>query len=271
MNVSAYILANKSQEVPVPIPVDPVEATITASANIGFAYNATHYSEEPIASVDFSASNTFSMEDDSISGETGVEQGFDCPPCNASHSDGWVSLYIYDEALFNGRHYVADDFRLYTTSGSFTIDVSGLDAGKYVFEVTHWIGAHDNSKWNANVYTKDVQIVGNKGRVIKSGTHGAIEGIAYPEVVTYAGWNWSEYQSPRYMGRVIKVVIRYAFTVQAGATTKTFAWGDNADISLRDLWNYVKIFDVNSDGSQGSFSNWFNTHFTSRAKLYTGG
>ena len=134
----------------------------------------------------------------------------------------------------------------------------------------HYIGMWDNTKWSGtDVYLANVQVVGNKKKVVKNGTHGIIYGQVFPDVETHAGYNYSQYQDAAYKGRMICAVVRYAFEVSAGDTTKVFAWGDDTDISLRDLWNSVKLYQQNSDMTVWEMANWVNTHFTWRAKLYT--
>lgn len=267
MNVSAYILANKSQEVPVPTPAEPVEVTITPSG-ISFSYEMFN------GATTQSVTETRTMNEmmnQSTSGEYYASQGYDCPTCNVgTNNNGTVVSLRPSSALSN----IYTELHVLTTSASFSVDVSGLDAGKYVFEVMHWIGYDDK------IYTHDVsgypsygqpdavvQVAGNAGRVIKNGAHGVIEGLVYPDEVIYTGADVNPYQSPYYRGRVISARIRYAFEVASGDTTKTFAWGSTADISLTDLWSYVKMFE--NDIFMSHSSSVANCHFSLRAKVYT--
>ena len=254
MNINAYILANRTQEVPVPVPGEPVNCTITPPNPLVLPYRASNTALH--ADKDFT--NTYAIY--ALSGYEYARQGYDCIPCNFGRDN--ITLKVESEEFWNGRHFIYTDMFLTTTTGSFTVDVSGLAQGQYVFEVDHWFG-YNSFYTNVTYPDSVVQIVGSKGRVVKSGTHGIIEGYVESTSSTdYYGYDSS------YKGRVVKARLRYAFDVASGDTTKTFAWGNNADISLGDLWTHIHIYP--QDFSTGAHSDgvWANVLYDFFAKVY---
>lgn len=269
MKISAYILANRAQEVPVPVPGEVVEATIEPVGTVNFAYYC--YNSQIPGEAFFTTTRTPGMQGDTSSGEYYLSQGYDCPPCNCGNngSSGEVSLYHQDDALWNGRHYIATEDHLFTTGGSFKLTFGNQMApGNYVFEIIHYIGTDAVGVWTGtDIPMSRVIVVGNKGTVIKAGTHGVVEGTVYPEEIVYQGAKVNPYQAPYYRGRVISVRMRYAFTVSEGDTEKVFTWGDNGDLSMRELWDYLLMYEQNSSGVKDGYV-WLNSHFTLRVKVY---
>lgn len=259
MKINAHILANRTQEVPIPVPVEPVEATITLNGSFRYDYHMRKYENTdrgvtyPDYEADITTWRSGSVQRDTNSGEYWRTQGYDTIPCNVGgNSNGtWATFYAEGEGFWNGRHDVYDYMNYYGPTGSFT--VSGLQAGKYVFQLIHWFGYQSDSE------KRVVRVDGSKGRIVKSGTHGVIEGIVYPEVVTYTGG-----QGDLAKGKVIKAVIRYAFTVSEGETTKTFEFGRGKDISFEDLWDSVYM-------TEGDSSVWANCSSSFNAKVFTNG
>ena len=255
MKLSAYITANRSQGVAVPVPGAPVECTITPPNPRVLPYRASNTALHADKDFQNSYSNIGALYGAEYAG-----QGYDCIPSNFGNEN--MTFYVNDEAFWNGRHYIYTDMYLTSSNGSFTVDVSGLAPGQYVFEVDHWFG-YNSFYTNVTYPDSVVQIVGGKERVIKSGTHGIIEGY----VESTSSTDYDGYDS-RYKGRVVKARIRYAFDVASGDTTKTFAWGNNADISLGDLWTHIHIYP--QDFSTGAHSDgvWANVLYDFFAKVY---
>lgn len=270
MNVSGYIIANRSQAVEVPTPTDPVDVTITPSGNIRYDHYMYKPENEdrgvvyPAYGANLSETRAWTMQNPTSSGEYLAEQGEDCVPCNCGGgSSGTVTtFYPNAEGFWNGRHYVYYYMNYFTPNGSVVVDVSTLPAGKYVFEVVHWFGYDEDT-----AETSFVRVDGNKGRVIKGGTHGVIEGVVFPEPVQYTGETASGFHN--YRGYVVKVRIRYAFTISAGDTTKTFEFGAGKDISFTDLWDCVYMYEM--FGGVHDMSVWANCHTSFHMKVYKGG
>ena len=262
MKINGYILANRTQEVTIPTPGEEVEATITPNGSIRYDFymfkneNVDRGTVYPAGGADLSASRTWQRYGDQQSGEYWSKQGEDCVPCNVSGNGGndYTTFSPSSEVLWNGRHYVYDYMDYYTPNGS--IIVSGLQPGKYVFELTHWIGYDDKTS-----ETSVVRVDGNQSRIIKVGTHGVIEGAVFPDATLYTGYNDS------YKGYVVKARLRYAFTVSEGDLSKTFEFGSGKDISFADLWDCVYMQELLN--GQPYTSVWANAHVSFNAKVYT--
>ena len=257
MNISAYIMANRSQEVPIPTPGEEVEATITGGI-LYYPYHQTNKGYEG-ATTD----NTYSLHLDEV---TRTKSETEIPANFAPNGNDFCSLYPA-----SGAGAVADCWGL-PTRGSFTLSIGNtLPVGKYVFEVVHYMGNPNISYWSGTSVpsggTEWDNIVSQK--IIRSGTHGVIYAEINPEMQTYTGENSSSLYP--FIGRVMETTVRYAFEVRAGDTTKTFAWGSGTDIDLADLWDAVHIFSIGMDGKNShSMGTWANFVYLYKATVYKG-
>ena len=271
MDIDAYLLANHTKEVPVPVPVDPVSAPITLSQTVRYDHYMYKPENEdrgvvyPAYGANLSETRSWGMLNPTSSGEYYAEQGEDCVPCNCGGGGNASSIATFHpngDGFWNGRHHVYYYMNYFTPNGSITIDVSSLPTGKYVLEVLHWFGYDDKTSESSLV-----RVDGNKGRVIKGGTHGVIEGIVFPEPVHYTGESESGWHN--YRGYVVKARLRYAFTVNTGDTTKTFEFGAGKEISFTDLWDCVYMYEMLN--GVHDFSVWANCHTSFHIKVYKGG
>lgn len=269
MKISAYILANRAQEVPVPIPGEEVQATIATTNNVRHDTYMFKYENEdggivyPAGGADIAESRSWGVENTQSSGEYYASQGEDCVPCNIGGGTNATAVVTVKpehggRALWNGRHYIYDYMNYLTPNG--TITVSGLQPGKYVFELLHWVGYDDKTS-----ETSIVRVDGYHGRVVKSGAHGVIEGEVFPTPTRYAGRSTGS--GTVFRGYVVKARLRYAFTVEEGDTSKAFEFGSGKDISFTDLWDCVFMQELS--GGQPTHSVWANCHISFNAKVYT--
>ena len=255
---SAFIISEHTSSPPVPVPVDPVPVTITMTS-IRYDYYGHKY-----ANVDWGVTypeygeNIATWRSGGIQGATNRgeywrTQGYDTIPCNVGGSNGtgtWVTFYFNSEGFYNGRHNVYDYMKYFGATCSFTVDVSGLTPGKYVFQLIHWFGYQDVFE------DRVVRVDGAKNKVIKEGAYGVIEGTAYPEVVTYTG------NGDLARGKVVKGIINYGFNVNTGDTMKVFEFGKEKEISFEDLWDWVYM-------TEGSSSVWANVSSSFNVTVYT--
>lgn len=270
MNVSGYIIANRSQTADVPIPTDPVDVPITLSESVRYDHYMYKPENEdsgviyPAGGANLSETRAWAMQATNNTGEYWAEEGDDCVPCNCGGNGSLTDATFYPHAdvLWNGRHYVYYYMDYFTPNGAVVVDVSSLPAGRYVLEVTHWFGYDDHTP-----ETSVVRVDGNKRHIIKAGQHGAIEGVVLAEPTYYEGHHSGVYSV--YRGYVVKARIRYAFTVSAGDTTKTFEFGAGKEVSFTDLWDCVFIQRLS--GGQPEHEVWANCHVSFHIKVYKGG
>ena len=256
---SAFIFSDNAESAQVPIPVDPVNVPMTISSirydyymykyeNVDWGVTYPAYGENIV-----SWSNGAVQAEDG-SGEYYSEHGYNTIPCNIGGSSGsstWKTFYCNSEGFWNGRHTVYDYMQYWGPTASITVDVRGLLPGEYVFKLIHWFGYQDT-----NLNNKNVRVDGIKGIVIKTGTHGIIEGQAYSDIVLYTG------NGDLAKGKVAKAEIMYAFTVASGDTEKVFEFGRNKEISFEDLLECIHL-------DEGGSSVWANCSTSFNAKVYT--
>lgn len=251
MKINAYILANRSQEVQPPVPVDPVEATISAGT-FYIPYRETKYSDP---STITEKTNTYTPSK--------IGRTIEGVPINWTIGTDFVSLK--PDWTSGG---VADCW-LYPTKGSFTLNIGNtLSPGKYVFEVVHFVG-YSKDYYNADPTKPASRVEVNpvKTRIIKGGTYGAIEAVLNTTQQEYTDENPG---AANYSTRTIETRVRYGFTIADGDTEKTFAWGNGTDIDLADLWQSVQLFSLNSSGEPShNMGSWVNARLYFRVTVYT--
>lgn len=267
MKINGFIMADKSQEVPIPIPVDPVETTIEKVGNIRYDFLMRKFRNEdrgvvyPDASVNGSYEiGTWGKQWDNNSGEYWRAQGYDTIPCNVGGSTNLGVLLTFNpefsQDLWNGRHFILNYMEYYTPTGALQVTIgNNMPVGKYVFELTHWIGFSDKNANNSRI-----RIDGNRKRIVKQGTHGAIEGVVLDNEY-YSGGGQT------YRGYVARARIRYAFEVAQGDTTKIFEFGRGKEVSFEDLWDCLHI-NTRDGETQDTAEVWFNGTVSFSAKVY---
>ena len=253
MKINGYILANRAQEVPIPTPGEPVEATITGG-NIIVPYRELNQQGD----IETLATRTYTATDVSSWQHTSVPFNF------VTGQADFISLYPETES--GGVGY----FWAFPTKGSFTLNIGNtLPVGKYVFENTIYIG-YERGYWSTTPPTPASKVVASpvSTRIIRVGAHGAIEGVLNPNQVEY-----EDLQSDvTNLGcRTIETRLRYAFNIAEGDTTKVFEWGEGTDIDLADLWSTIEFIALNPDGSEShAMGSLINARYYYCVKVYKG-
>lgn len=252
MKLSTYILANRSQSVEPPVPVEPVEATVTAGA----FYIPYHQTKINDASTVTDATNTYTP--------TKINRTIQNVPINWTANSDFVSL----KPTWSGGGSVADCWIL-PTKGSFTLAIGNtLAPGRYVFEVVHFVGG-SLDYWNADPTKPSSKVVVNpvKTRIVKNGAYGVIDATLNTIQQEYTHENPS---AVNYSTRTIETRVRYGFEIAEGDTEKIFAWGSGTDIDLAELWRSVHILSLNSSGSPShNLGSWVNAKIYFRVTVYT--
>ena len=265
MKINGYILANRTQEVPIPIPIEPVEAAFTAS-NIVYPYMMLNARTQK--SADLTNTRTPQKQLDDSSGEYYKEQGYDAVPCNwgGSSSGGIATLYPSSDM---GNSYT--DLEIYSPKGDITLTIGNtLTPGKYCFQMLFWLGFEDAlGDTSGTAFKGHVAIDSVKDQIVKQGTNGIIHAkVIDADGVIYEGAQISIYQDPKYRGNCVCVQVRYVFEIAEGDTTKTFSFGNGTEFSFTELYRSIKMWETTSDyANRGSA--WANCVFLMNLKLFT--
>ena len=251
MQIKAHILANRTQEVPIPIPIEPVEATVT-NGDLYLPYKEVD--SQPLITEQTNHYSPYNMN-----------RVIDGVPINFTAWNDFVSLYPSSESWG-----VADCW-IYPTRGSFTLNIGNtLPVGKYVFEVVHFIG-YNAYYWSGTPKqpSSRVEVSAVNTRIIRDGVHGVIEAVLNPEQQEYTA---VDRYDTEYSTRTIETRVRYAFNIAEGDTTKAFAWGAGTDIDLADLWSAIQLMNLKTDGKTNSHSmgSWVNARIFFRITVYKG-
>ena len=265
MKINGYILANRTQEVPIPIPIEPVEATFTAS-NIVYPYMM--FNARTQKSADLTTTRTPQKQIDNSSGEYYKGQGYDCMPCNwgGSNSGGVATLRPTSDM---GSYFT--DLEIYSPKGDITLNIGNtLTPGKYVFQMLFWLGFDDAlGETSGTAYKGHVAIDGSNDQIIKKGTNGIIHAkVIDADGVIYQGAKINPYQDPYYRGNCVCVQVRYAFEIAEGDTTKTFSFGSGTEFSFTELYRAIQMWETTTDYANRG-GTWANCVFLMNLKLFT--
>lgn len=252
MKINAYLLADRSQGVIPPIPVDPVSATITAGA-FYIPYHQTKYNE---ASTVTDKTSTYTPSK--------IGRTVEGVPINWSANSDFVTLR--PDWSSGG---VADCW-IMPTKGSFTLNIGNtLSPGKYVFEVVHFVG-YSADYWNGGTTKPSSRVEVNpiKTRIIKGGSYGSIEAVLNTTQQEYTDENPTP--ATNFSTRTIETRVRYGFTIAEGDTEKIFSWGAGTDIDLSEVWQSVHLMNLNTSGENShSMGSWVNARLYFNVTLYT--
>lgn len=249
MKINGYILANRTQEVPIPIPGEEVQATVTAG-NLSVHFESTDGKvPEEIHTDSVSNFSLLPVAWDQMEGS--IPANFHC------------NYSLYSQSSYEKGWWIDN------VTG--TITFSGLTAGKYVAELTFYIGDRNKNMYDLTHPFSKVEAENiNSVKMIRQGDLGIVYGELDPEMVTYQGSNTGidDY------GRVIKLTQRFNFTVAEGATSATITYGD----SVMSLMDFCRVFICNLD-SNGNIQQTHNQYgrcslpwqFNILAKVYTDG
>ena len=244
------MLANHAEDAPVPVPIEPVEATVTGGT-LYLPYRILDDANPPNET-----NHTYTYTPYKIGYEV---QGV---PINYTAYSDFLSLYSDTDRTA--------DCWIYPTKGSFILTIGNtLTPGNYIFEVVHFIGLNANY-WSGSPRKPSTRAEVNysKTRIVKGGAYGIIDAELNPIQQEYQEINASVMD---YSTRTIETRVRYAFSITEGDTTKTFSWGQGTDIDLADLWNTVHIMHLNTDGKTNShfMGAWANAKIYFNITVYT--
>lgn len=260
MKINGFIMADKSQSAPIPIPIDPVPATF-GDTTIQYPYMM--YNDSVHKSANLSTTRVTDEQFATGSGEYYRTQGYDSIPCNwgGSNSSGVATLYPGSEL---SNYYT--DMEIYSPKGSIPLTIGNtLTLGKYCFQMLFWLGYDDKVAEGSS----RVWLDGNRREIVKQGTNGIIHAkVIDAEGVVYQGARVNPYQSPYYRGRVVCIQVRYGFEIAQGDTTKTFSFGEGTEFSFLELYRAIKMWETSSTFEQRG-SVWANCTFTMNLKLFT--
>lgn len=259
MKINAYIMANRTQEVPIPIPGEEVTENISWEYGLPTLYGMIENGSWQQGRGYFT---------DHISYPVVTSSGYPGSITNDGYeNEGWIPTNRDWETGL----YADEGWGIYVRSiiqnvkGTVTLNFTGLPAGKYVAVFEHFYGSRDVSRWSTTppvdsnlVAAENIQ----KTKTIGMSTHG----IVYGE---YNGDYVFDQSTQGYSignGRMCKFTQRIAFTIAEGETSKVFKYGEDG-FALSDFCEVVERF-FSSDGTP-SVGGRYNTKKTGiRTRLY---
>lgn len=212
MKISAYILANRSQEVPVPVPGEEITTGISWSLpNCTFHYKLRHMNAGNYQPIDRYTIGTKSAY--FTRGNWYENAGW--LPCTYFADGVGCDLYIDSQYQTSDRIYYAD---IQNLTGSVT--VSGMAAGKYVVVLDHYIGGQrhfaEYDPYNYEFTPTDERA----SKIIRSDTNG----VTYGQIIGVEKYEPSQGVDVG-AGWVIHYEQRSSITVEEGETSKTISFG----------------------------------------------
>lgn len=218
MNVSAYILANKSQEVPIPEPGEEVTSGFSWSYSNPVVTYTLQNTDPGTAEIVGTWTEGTSQSNTQYQNWKNIE--------GAVPSDiGWHQDLYADHPPGSQGRYTSRNVQILNVAGSITLNISNLPAGKYVAVFDHWCGSHLSMYFPSQDPTRymidETAIQGMQS--ITQGTNGIVYGVVRG-IEEYLAPNTS--YSLGVLGG-LHLEQRCGFTITEGDTTKTFAYGDD--------------------------------------------
>ncbi len=250
MKINAYILANKAQEVPIPIPGTEVTSGFSWSYSNPIIYftcnDVNSYNYEPIGTWTTGTSQSWSQY-------TNWKNDPNAVPADVGwHEDLWHSGNVTNEMHFTN------------ITGSITLNISNLPAGKYVAIFDHWFGSRTSYEFpvvsNGKYMMDEIAVQGTWS--IKNGANGIVYGkvIGIEEYISNIGYSLGTLGGLHFEQRC-------EFTIEQGDTTKTFTYGDSTfGIPTLCGLRHKGAIKQKSDILSGAF---YSATTAIRAKLYT--
>lgn len=223
MKINGFIMADKSQEVPIPIPGEEVTTGISWTYSNPTVYASIQNADARPQPLDWWYP-TETVTDRYPNGDQYEDYYHGILPAKMS----WIGYRLEGEEYAPGRNYGVWECRLTNVKGSFTINgLESLTPGKYVIVCDHWYGSRDPLKWSDNsefTHNEVQNLIATK--TIKQGTHGVVYGETDGQIVYFDPSPTPGYGYGILHG--IHIVQRCAFTVEQGDTSKTFTFGDDS-------------------------------------------
>ncbi len=218
MKINGFIMANRAQEVPIPIPGTEVTTGISWS----YTNPVTYYSARNIKVRTGYEDGTWTRSHNtSYSQYTNWNQYPQCVPAKVGwHQDYYCDVDPDDDLhrRMSSRYVILEN-----VTGQITLNLQNVPAGKYVVVVDHWYGSRSQ-----DLYTNDTRyaieptnLVADKS--IRQGEHG----VVYGEIVgiekyvdTPIGYSLGNLGG-------IHLRQRVALTIEEGDTSKVIKYGDS--------------------------------------------
>lgn len=259
MYINSFIMSNRAQEVPIPIPGEEVTTGISWEYGLPTLYGMIengawiytrgyiidHLSYPIVTSSGAAGSITF----DGYTHEGWIPTNRDWET-GLYADEGWG---VYVRSIIQN------------VKGTVTLNFTGLPAGKYVAVFEHFYGARDVSRWATTPPIDHNTITAEnirKTKTVGMSTHG----IVYGE---YNGDYVFDQSTQGYSignGRMSKFTQRIAFTIAEGETSKVFKYGEDG-FALSDFCEVVERF-FNPDGEPESGSRYNIKKTGIRTRLY---
>lgn len=218
MKISAYIMANKSQEAPIPTPGEEITEGISWS----YTTPAIYYTARNQNSSNFQPVGTYTVGSNTGGGYQYIERGDEGNvPCKV----GWHKDLYADYVPGESYRYISSDVCITNVTGSVT--VSGLTAGKYVVVIDHWVGCRSWSMFQEPDYH-----LGYYNKQAEKTIRQSANGIVYGEIVGIERYPGGGYEIGTLGG--IHVRQKCNITIEEGETSKTITYGDSS-FSLQAL------------------------------------
>lgn len=256
MKINGFLLADKSQSAPIPIPGE--EVTTGISWSIG---NVKTY---------------YRMDDNRGSIDTGSPTyGYSNVDWYSREDQGYLPLRsVWEHDFHASETHTSCYWWLIGCEGSITLNIQNLTAGKYVIVVDYYIGTRDIYCYDDNPQRPraitDIQNP-KATKTVKQGANGVVYGEINPSMVifdTNAGYAIGE-------GRVFKITQKCSIEVEEGDTSKIITYGDSS-FSFLDFYDSVKFYTVDQYGNVQSWWSQYSTainnpvlRFGLRPRLYT--
>jgi hypothetical protein len=256
MHINSFIMSDKAQEVPIPVPGEEITTGISWSmSNITFHYRLRH--------ID---AGTYQMLDRYT---IGTKSAY--PTANTWYENtGWLpvnliadgngcDLYIDSQYQRSDRIGYAD---IQNIVGSVTVSVSGLQAGKYVVVLDHYIGGRSQltevDPYDYALEETDLRA----SKIIRPDTNG----ITYGQIIGVEKYN-PEAGYDAGDGWVVHYEQRSSITVEEGDTSKTISFGGDgfAQSALCATHHYNQSDNMLTGGL------FYQARYGVRTRLYTEG
>lgn len=264
MQIKAHILANRTQEVPIPIPGTEITQGISWSYTNPTVY-ASVLNDKPGGAYWSQKSETCT---DRMMGWDNWGRDDVLPA-----SIAWHGYNLYGDVNPDDQHqrkFWIWEGRLYNVKGSFTVSgLNTLTPGKYVVVCDHWYGSRENGYWGGD-HTKPYgvnSIVNVKNlKTVRQGTHGVVYGETNGLECEYVPNPAIGYSMGVLYG--IHIVQKAEIVVEEGDTSKTITYGDSS-FALQDFCETKEIW-YSPSGDAGT-STRYSEVVGLRPKLYTDG
>lgn len=260
MKINGYILANRTQEAPIPIPGTEVQATLDFSTLPTIHASIANGAWVQAQGGYYTDHWTYPVVTTSGAPGSITENGYTHDGWLPTNRDWETGVYadegwgVYDQAQQNN------------VVGN--VKISGLQAGKYVIVLEHYLGCRDVSRWQTTP-PRDSNPTGAENmrsfKTIKQGTYGIVYGEYNGDYVYDQSTQGYEIGN----GRVSKFTQKCNVTVDGTSQIITITFGDSS-FSIADFCDVVTRY-VDPDGNPMSGSRYFTSKYGVRVRVYTDG